>query len=886
MRIFKKKAKRGFTLVELVVVIAVIAILAAVSVGAYFGITDSANNSKLEQEAKMVHTNLQLVLSANNSNHYMTRDGAYIGDTTIFECKFNEMTGGAVSYDFVYGSEPTSISKDTIYFIEPSVSRAPGSLTRYTHFGYYSNSIANKRAVVDIVSGKVDVEKTTVEVGGGESSEGNQSTLPTTGSNPTTGVTNKITGFRYTVNGNLIEENSIAANVGDTVTLSVDSITTTGDPINDYTVNHTSDDNIVVTSSEGVYTLTASSAGSIVFTASSNAEPAVVREFTVNFNPVIVTSITAGVAEGDKEIMIGESVEITTTIEPNNATNKTLSITADPEDAVAINDNLITGVKAADKVTITVATTDNGEESVSTSFDVKVLSEGFELTTETEINLQINETETISWNFTNTINDRQAVEVSIEQEGDIISYNEEEQQITANNNGTATITVTPTVLGNLFAKTITVNVDTKVSSIEVTSPTEVTLERGQTHQISARANQEAANPELNYVVVGESTAVTVSETGLVTAVANGDATVRITPKDGSDVERDITFTVGDITVKTFEYNIDKGTINLDETAKISISSFSPEDADNPTFSYKSNDETVLTVDANGVITPVAPGKATITVKATDKAEGAPSVVTEEITVENKKTIYFMDKTWWHGDQNISCIHMFKEEGASTTWPGVAMNLEKTFAASGVYGQTRVYSYLFDMDVYDSFVIARTDKDGKEANSQTEDIKVSSLNGNMVVLKNAYYKSNDNNGKVSTFSTTYDPLKANPDYGQFRIYFLDQAWWNADGAASTIFTDPSNVLSGWPGKFMYKTTISGKTYWYYDIDVSILTDFAICRWNPSGYSGGGTASSSGDWGAETVKITPAKIGANNLIKLSSTSKWKGDGNYASVSYSTI
>ena len=44
-----KKLKKGFTLVELVVVIAVIAILAGVSVGAYFGITESANQSKADQ---------------------------------------------------------------------------------------------------------------------------------------------------------------------------------------------------------------------------------------------------------------------------------------------------------------------------------------------------------------------------------------------------------------------------------------------------------------------------------------------------------------------------------------------------------------------------------------------------------------------------------------------------------------------------------------------------------------------------------------------------------------------------------------------------------------------------------------------------------------------
>ena len=58
-----KKLKKGFTLVELVVVIAVIAILAGVSVGAYFGITDSANTSKCQQEAKGIVTAMQLIAS-------------------------------------------------------------------------------------------------------------------------------------------------------------------------------------------------------------------------------------------------------------------------------------------------------------------------------------------------------------------------------------------------------------------------------------------------------------------------------------------------------------------------------------------------------------------------------------------------------------------------------------------------------------------------------------------------------------------------------------------------------------------------------------------------------------------------------------------------------
>lgn len=61
MRVCKKK--KGFTLVELVVVIAVIAILAAVAVGAYFGITASANHSKVTSELKELYTTIRLEIT-------------------------------------------------------------------------------------------------------------------------------------------------------------------------------------------------------------------------------------------------------------------------------------------------------------------------------------------------------------------------------------------------------------------------------------------------------------------------------------------------------------------------------------------------------------------------------------------------------------------------------------------------------------------------------------------------------------------------------------------------------------------------------------------------------------------------------------------------------
>lgn len=46
---FSKKLKKAFTLVELVIVIAIIAILTSVSVVTYFGVTNSARKSVLTE---------------------------------------------------------------------------------------------------------------------------------------------------------------------------------------------------------------------------------------------------------------------------------------------------------------------------------------------------------------------------------------------------------------------------------------------------------------------------------------------------------------------------------------------------------------------------------------------------------------------------------------------------------------------------------------------------------------------------------------------------------------------------------------------------------------------------------------------------------------------
>ena len=161
MKLFKK-AKKGFTLVELVVVIAVIAILAAVSVGAYFGVTESANNSQAEQEAKALHTSIMLVVSdpesgfsvdeTNGNLKYEAGKLACANETHAENCGcFEAAIEGITGLDY---QVITEITKDgqgnvTTTFNKPTIAVENGRVSYFTTKGYkYGRTLDLKKGTV------------------------------------------------------------------------------------------------------------------------------------------------------------------------------------------------------------------------------------------------------------------------------------------------------------------------------------------------------------------------------------------------------------------------------------------------------------------------------------------------------------------------------------------------------------------------------------------------------------------------------------------------------------------------------------------------------------------------------------------------------------------
>lgn len=150
--------KKGFTLVELVVVIAVIAILASVSVGAYFGVTNSAVESKLNSESKSILDSIRITALDESDNFTLNKDGFSIKNAAKPKQKFNYelnlLTG--INYIVTY-EEPQTIVGPTLYlYNEDSLSNENCDILTCVKVNYYSISVAKKHSIIDLISGDIN----------------------------------------------------------------------------------------------------------------------------------------------------------------------------------------------------------------------------------------------------------------------------------------------------------------------------------------------------------------------------------------------------------------------------------------------------------------------------------------------------------------------------------------------------------------------------------------------------------------------------------------------------------------------------------------------------------------------------------------------------------
>lgn len=206
-------------------------------------------------------------------------------------------------------------------------------------------------------------------------------------------------------------------------------------------------------------------------------------------------------------------------------------------------------------------------------------------------------------------------------------------RLTAVGNGSATITATAKD-GSKKKVTckVTVKIPTvvKVSRVSLNKNDLALTSKGQSYQLSASvAPSNASNKSVKWTS-GNPKVATVSSSGKVTAVANGNTTITATAADGSGKKdicavtvnipkpADPTPTPTPSVVKVSSVSLNPSSLSLTkkgQTARLSAT-VSPSNATNKSINWSSSNNNVATV-SNGVVTAVGNGSATITATAAD-----------------------------------------------------------------------------------------------------------------------------------------------------------------------------------------------------------------------------------------------------------------------------
>lgn len=156
--------------------------------------------------------------------------------------------------------------------------------------------------------------------------------------------------------------------------------------------------------------------------------------------------------------------------------------------------------------------------------------------------------------------------------------------------------------------------------------TSTSIQRGSTETLTATVTPNNATDRTVTWTSSNPSVATVNSSGVVTAVNVGNATITATTNDGTNLSASCTVTVYWFAVTGITVTPASATIFVGNTTTLTAN-VTPANASNQSVTWSSSNTNVATVNANGVVTGVSEGVATITATTADGGYTATATIT-------------------------------------------------------------------------------------------------------------------------------------------------------------------------------------------------------------------------------------------------------------------
>lgn len=314
---------------------------------------------------------------------------------------------------------------------------------------------------------------------------------------------------------------------------------------------------------------------------------------------IAVTKVTLD--EETLSLSVGETAELTATVDPENATDKTVTWKSGNEDVATVEDGVVTAVG---KGTATITAT-AGEKSATCEVTVTVPVDEVTLDQDT-LFLLTDETATL----TATVKPADASDKTVTWKTSNANVaTVKDGVVTAVGKGTATITAT----AGKKSATCAVTVADPAKKITLD---DITVLTGEEKPITYTVDPDGADLSNITYTSSDEDVFTVAN-GKVKGVGAGTATLTMTAANAGNAKLEATckVTVSDEAVPATKIELNKSELELVEGGNETLTATVTPANTTDTLIWSSSDSEVATVDQNGKVTAVKEGEATITVKA-------------------------------------------------------------------------------------------------------------------------------------------------------------------------------------------------------------------------------------------------------------------------------